>query len=215
MVQPLHVITHASVLVLQIWPAPQVEVPRSQRSAASVHVSVPLHATPSLHTRAMPPTQAAIDEQVSPVVQYSPSSQLAPVSGVHAVLDVAVSHVSHRLEGLMALAAWQTPAMMQPLQVITQALLAVSQICPAGQVGLPASQRSVVSLQLSVPSQVTPSSQLRAAPVPHTASAEQVSPVVQYWPSSQTAPVRAVHAPLELAVLQIWQGLTGLKVPSA
>jgi len=200
--------------VLQICPAPQVELARLQRSAASLHVSAPLHATPSLHTRAVPPRQTASDEQVSPVVQYKPSSQCAPVSGVHAVVDVAMSHVSQKLAGLMASAAWQTPPMMQPLHVITQALLAASQICPAAQVGVPESQRSLVSLQVSVPSHVTPSSQLRAVPVPHTASAEQVSPVVQYSVSSHTAPVRAVHAVFELAVLHIWHGLSGLKMPS-
>jgi len=105
--------------------------------------------------------------------------------------------------------------MMQPLHVITQALLFVSQICPAAQVGVPESQRSVASLQLSAPSHVMPSSQLRVVPAPQTARPEQVSPVVQYWLSSQTAPVLAVHALLELAVLHISQGLTGLKMPSA
>jgi len=68
---------------------------------------------------------------------------------------------------------------------------------------VPASQRSLPSLQLSVPLHVTPSPQLRAVPAPQTASAEQVSPVVQYWPSSQTTPVLGVHALLDVPVLQV------------
>ena len=176
---------------------------------------MPLHATPSLHARAAPLPHAASAEQVSPAVQYRPSSQLTPVRAVQAVVDVAISQVWHRLAGLMASAAWQTPPITQPLHVITHMLLVVSQICPAAHVAMPASQRSVSSLQLSVPSQVTPSSQLRAALPPHAASAEQVSPVVQYWPSSQTAPVLAVQAVLELPGLQVWQGLKWLTVPAA
>ena len=68
-VPPTQVSTHELVATLQTWPPVQVVVPASQRSVASLHVSVPLQLTASAQPRALPAPQTAAAEHVSPVVQ--------------------------------------------------------------------------------------------------------------------------------------------------
>jgi hypothetical protein len=104
MTHPLHAVTHISALVLQTWPTPQVVVPASQRSLASLQLSLPLQATPSLHERA-PPPQTPIAEQVSAVVQNRPSLQLAPVLVDHVVEDDAALQIWHWSAGLRVASA--------------------------------------------------------------------------------------------------------------
>jgi len=82
--------------------------------------------------------------------------------------------------------------MMQPVHVVTHALLATSQTCVDVHVVVPALQRSFASSQLSVPLQLTPSPHVRG--VPAHARAVHTSESVQNMPSSQLAPSLALHA---------------------
>ncbi len=100
--QPAHVVTHISVVVLQTSVPPQVVVPATQVSPDSLHVSVPVHATPSEQFRAVP--EHARAEQRSPSVQKRPSSQVAPSFALHTV-GVAVRQTSHGFMGL----TWPAP----------------------------------------------------------------------------------------------------------
>ena len=177
--QPLQVIVHMPLPTSQVWPAGQVGTPGSQRSAASLQVSAPLHATPSLQLRAEPPLQVAPAVHVSPLVQYAPSSHEAPVRAVHALVELAGWQTWHWFVGLIAPEAWHAPEITQPLQVIAHMPLPTSQVWPAGQVGVPVSQRSADSLHVSVPLQATPSAHERGVPPVHAAAAVQVSPTVQ------------------------------------
>ena len=102
-----------------------------------------------------------------------------------------------------------------PTQLSTHMLVASSQMRPPVQVVAAASQRSVASLQVSAPLQVTASRQSRAAPPTHAPVAEHVSPTEQYEPSSQLAPAFGLHAVVDAAVLQIWQGFEGFEAPGA
>ncbi|MCZ7685389.1 MAG: hypothetical protein M5U28_44080 [Sandaracinaceae bacterium] len=104
--------------------------------------------------------------------------------------------------------------MTQPLHVVRHASAAGSHSSPAPQVGVPASQRSALSLQASTPLQATPSEQLRAVPA-QVAAVVQASLTVQKRPSSQVAPVAGVHAVADVAGAQIWHRLAGLAVPGA
>ncbi len=128
---------------------------------------------------------------------------------------MAVAHVSHWFAGLVVLGAKQTPPITQPLHVVWHMFVPVLQTWPAPQVDAPGSQRSVDSLQVSVPLQVTASAQTRAAPVPQTASAEHVSPTLQKRPSSQVAPVLGDHAVVEVAIAHVRHWLAGLVVLGA
>jgi hypothetical protein len=104
MVQPLQVMVHAFVAVSQTSPARQVLLPASQRSAASLHVSVPLQVTASAHTRVVP-THTAEALQASIAVQNRPSSQLAPVFALQPVVDVAGAQIWHWFAGFRVEAA--------------------------------------------------------------------------------------------------------------
>jgi hypothetical protein len=70
----------------------------------SLHVSVPVQATPSLQLRAVP-VQTAAALHVSMAVQKRPSSQEAPVFGLNAVAERAGSQTWHGLLGLVVLGA--------------------------------------------------------------------------------------------------------------
>ena len=105
--------------------------------------------------------------------------------------------------------------LVPPPQLSTQLSAAASQTWPAPHVLVPASQRSVDSLQDSLPLQDTPSSQLRAVPPAQTAAAEQASPTVQKSPSSHAAPVLADHAEVDALGSQTWHPFAGLVVLGA
>ena len=102
---PLHVETQvplAPIAGSQSWPEVQVVVPASQRSAVSLHVSVPLQLIASAQVRAGPDSQAPSEEQASLTVQYCVSSHGVPaVAFVHVVVDVPTRQVWHWLSGLM------------------------------------------------------------------------------------------------------------------
>ena len=87
----MHVVTHVSVAPSQTCPAAHVGAPGAHAFAASSHVSVPSHATPSSQTRAAPPH--VVPAHTSPSVQKSPSSQLAPSFALHALRVTATLHV--------------------------------------------------------------------------------------------------------------------------
>jgi hypothetical protein len=91
MVQPAQVVTQVSLAGSHSCPELHVLAPRTQRSAASSHVSTPLQLTPSSQKFVVVlPVQVA-PEQTSPVVQNEPSSQLAPSLSLHAVAERVVS----------------------------------------------------------------------------------------------------------------------------
>jgi len=133
------------------------------------------------------------------------------VRAVHAVVELAGSQVWHPLLGLIAPEARQTPEMTQPLHVIAHMPVPVSQVWPAGHVGVPVSQRSVPSLHVSLPLHPIPSSQVRDPPPRQTAPAEQLSVIVQYSPSSHGEPVgTGVQLVVEVSGRHAWHWLPGL-----
>jgi hypothetical protein len=103
--------------------------------------------------------------------------------------------------------------MTQPAQLTMHMFDGASHVWPAGQVVVPASQRSVLSLHVSTPLQNTPSLQLRVVPV-QTAEALQVSTAVQKLRSLHEPPVLVLQT-VGVAVRQIWHWLVGLIVFAA
>lgn len=87
---PVHVATHMSVARSQICPAAHVGSAATHIFVVSLHVSAPLHATPSSH-RAGPAVHVP-PVHTSSRVQKIPSSQLPPSFGLNAVVDVATWH---------------------------------------------------------------------------------------------------------------------------
>lgn len=76
----------------------QVVTPAVQRPIASLHVSTPLHITPSEQLRGAAPVHAALALHVSPSVQKSPSSHAMPVRADHA-FGVAARQTWHWFVG--------------------------------------------------------------------------------------------------------------------
>ena len=206
--------THELSVGSHVWPAAHVGVPGSHRSALSSQLSAPLQLTPSSHTPTVP-AQTAAALQVSLPVQNAPSLQLAPVFGLHTV-GALVRQIWHPLLGFGLSGPKQTPPMTQPLQAVTHMPggVAGSQTWPAPHVAAPGWQRSVVSLQVSVPLHVTASTQKFVA-VPEQRPAEQTSPRVQKSPSSQLAPSLSLQLVGERGGVQTKQGLPGCRVPLA
>ena len=106
------------------------------------------------------------------------------------------------------------PPITQPLHVVRHRSLAVSQTCPLAHVLEPGTQRAIAESQVSTPLHDTPSEQLRVDPA-HVAPALHASPTVQKSWSLHEAPVFAVHALVEVAGAQTWQGLLGFVVIGA
>ena len=200
--------------VLQSWPAAHVVVPATQRASDSLHVSTPLHVTPSEQLRAEPPVHCALALHVVPMVQNKPFAHAWPVRAVHALDEVAGVQTWHGFAGLIVPVAKHTPPITQPEHVATQPFEAGLQIVPPVHVVAPGTHRSVVSLHVSVPLQAMPSSQ-KFVTIPAHRPPEHVSFVVQNIPSSQCAPSAGLNAVAERAGSQISHAFDGLAVIGA
>lgn len=86
-----------SVVVLQSSVPAHVDAPATHAFVVSLHVSAPLHATPSEQLRATPAQTRAL--HTSPSVQNAPSSQRAPSFALQPTRDVATVHTSHAFVG--------------------------------------------------------------------------------------------------------------------
>jgi len=138
--QPPQVLSQVSVATLQTALLPHWFTGAEQASVSSLHVEMPLQATPSSQLRGVPVQEPP--RQISPTVQKSWSSHVASSLLDQPPGSRVGSQIRQGFAGWMALAATHSPAMKQPGQVASQAPASPSQSGTEGQLPLLAQSSS-------------------------------------------------------------------------